>query len=39
LNHEAQAYLWVMPERALELQIDHYTEVAIKKYLSKNASN
>lgn len=33
LNEEAQEYIWVTPQEALEMPIDHYTGVAIKKYL------
>ena len=35
LNEEAQAYLWVMPEDALEMDIDGYTETSIRIHLSK----
>ncbi len=33
LNAEAEEYLWLPPEQALELTIDAYTRVAIEKYL------
>jgi hypothetical protein len=33
LNDEAQEYIWVTPQEALELPIDYYTGVAIRKYL------
>ena len=33
LNHEAEEYVWVSVEDALKLQIEHYTRVAIDKYL------
>ena len=34
LNSEAQKYVWVTLEEALELPIEPYTEVAIRKYLN-----
>jgi nucleoside triphosphatase len=33
LNSEAQSYIWVEPEKALNLQIDTYTGRAIREYL------
>ena len=33
LNHEAQEYEWVDPEKALGMEIDGYTGVAVRKYL------
>lgn len=33
LNHEAQEFVWVTPQQALEMPVDHYTEVAIRRYL------
>ncbi len=39
LNEEAEEYLWVEPEQALELPIDLYTDVAIRQMLARqNAS-
>jgi nucleoside triphosphatase len=35
LNDEAQSYIWVSIEEALEMPIDHYTRVAIQKYIEK----
>jgi len=42
LNDEAEAYIWVEPQKALDLPIDKYTRVSINKYLdltSKGASH
>jgi nucleoside triphosphatase len=36
LNDEAEDYIWVDPQKALELEIDHYTEVSIRAYLRSN---
>jgi nucleoside triphosphatase len=33
LNDEAEAHLWIEPEKALDLPIDSYTRVSIEKYL------
>jgi nucleoside triphosphatase len=33
LNSEAQSYIWVEPENALNLPIDTYTQRAIREYL------
>jgi nucleoside triphosphatase len=35
LNDEAQAYVWVSLEEALDLPIDSYTERAIRHYLRR----
>jgi len=35
LNDEAQTYVWVVPEKALEMDIDGYTETSIRAYLAK----
>jgi len=35
LNDEAQAYIWVKPEEALNLPLDPYTRVSIQKYLQQ----
>ena len=36
LNDEAEAYIWVEPQKALDLPIDKYTRVSIDKYLDLN---
>ncbi len=36
LNDEAQAYLWVRPEQALEMDVDDYTATSIRIYLAKS---
>jgi nucleoside triphosphatase len=33
LNEEAEEYIWVSVEEALKLPIEHYTRIAIEKYL------
>jgi nucleoside triphosphatase len=33
LNDEAEGYIWVDPQAALDLPIDSYTRVSIEKYL------
>lgn len=33
LNNEAQSYIWVDPETALEMEIEPFTERAIRVYL------
>lgn len=38
LNYEAQEYVWVTLEDALELPIEPYTRVAIREYLKKRSS-
>ena len=35
LNDEAQEYVWVRPEEALELELDSYTRTSIETYLQK----
>jgi nucleoside triphosphatase len=35
LNDEAESYLWIKPEKALELPIDSYTRVSILEYLQE----
>ncbi len=35
LNDEAQGYLWVDPQDALELKLDSYTRTSIEKYLEQ----
>ena len=37
LNEEAEEYVWVSLEEALEMPIETYTGVAIREYLRKNA--
>ena len=34
LNEEAQAYMWVSPEKALKMDIDGYTEISIRAILA-----
>jgi nucleoside triphosphatase len=36
LNDEAEDYLWIKPEKALELPLDSYTRVTIVEYLKLN---
>jgi nucleoside triphosphatase len=36
LNDEAESYFWIMPEKALDLELDHYTRVSVLKYLELN---
>lgn len=33
LNHEAEAYIWVHPKKALTLPLEKYTRLTIEKYL------
>jgi len=35
LNDEAQEYIWVVPEDALELNLDSYTRASLEAYLGK----
>jgi len=35
LKDEAENYLWVRPEKALELEVDRYTAVTIRAYLKR----
>jgi nucleoside triphosphatase len=35
LNDEAQAYIWIEPKEALELELDSYTRTSIEAYLKK----
>ena len=35
LNEEAQEYVWVTPQEALQMPVDHFTGVAIGKYLQE----
>jgi nucleoside triphosphatase len=37
LNDEAEAYIWIDPQEALDLPIDPYTSVSIHKYLELNS--
>jgi nucleoside triphosphatase len=37
LNDEAEAYIWVKPEKALELDIDRYTAATIREYLKRGS--
>ena len=36
LNEEAQEYVWVTPDEALALPVEHYTAVAIRAYLPRD---
>ena len=38
LNDEAQAYIWVKPNEALDLELDSYTRKSIETYIKKNKS-
>jgi nucleoside triphosphatase len=33
LNDEAETFLWIEPEKALELTLDHYTRISVLEYL------
>ncbi len=35
LNNEAQAYIWIKPQEALELELDAYTRTSVEAYLKK----
>lgn len=35
LNDEAQAYIWIEPQEALELELDSYTRTSVQEYLKK----
>ena len=35
LNDEAQAYIWIEPKAALELELDTYTRTSVEAYLKK----
>ncbi|HLC36641.1 MAG TPA: NUDIX domain-containing protein [archaeon] len=35
LNYEAQEFIWIEPEKALEMNTEPYTKNAIKEYLKK----
>ena len=35
LNDEAQEYIWVEPEEALDLKLDSYTRTSVEMYLKK----
>ncbi len=37
LNDEAESYVWVRPEQALEMPADPYTLVAVREYLRRQA--
>jgi len=37
LNHEAEEYRWVMPEKALTIEIERYLVRAIRRYLEKRS--
>lgn len=36
LNHEAQSFIWIHPQLALDLELDPYTRRAILKYLERS---
>ncbi len=36
LNDEAQSYLWVKPEEALNLPLDSYTRTAVEKIIERS---
>ena len=38
LNDEAQAYIWIEPNEALDLELDSYTRKSIEIYIKKNKS-
>jgi nucleoside triphosphatase len=33
LNDEAESFIWIEPEKALDLTLDHYTRVSVLEYL------
>ena len=33
LNYEAQEYIWIKPEKALEIDVEPYTKKAIERYI------
>jgi ADP-ribose pyrophosphatase YjhB (NUDIX family) len=37
LNDEAQAYIWIEPQKALELELDSYTRTSVEAYLKKTS--
>jgi nucleoside triphosphatase len=37
LNDEAEDYIWVKPEKALDLPIDSYTRTSLLEYLKINS--
>jgi nucleoside triphosphatase len=39
LNDEAQAYIWIDPQTALELPLDGYTRVSVEKYVAAHGSS
>ena len=39
LNDEAEGYLWIKPEKALELTLDSYTRVSVLAYLKIESAN
>jgi len=39
LNDEAQEYIWIDPQEALELPLDSYTRVSVEKYVAAHASS
>jgi nucleoside triphosphatase len=39
LNDEAQEYIWIDPQEALELSLDSYTRVSVEKYIAAHTSS
>lgn len=37
LSDEAEEFMWVTPEEALEMPVEHYTAVVIREYLKAHA--
>jgi nucleoside triphosphatase len=35
LNHEAEEYIWITPQKALSLPLEKYTKLTIEQYLLK----
>jgi nucleoside triphosphatase len=33
LNHEAEKYIWIKPEKIKDLKVEYYTKTLIEKYL------
>lgn len=38
LNHEAEEYVWVLPEESLGFWLEDYTELVIREYLKREAT-
>lgn len=39
LNDEAQEYIWIDPQEALELSLDSYTFVSVEKYVAAHTAS